>query len=155
MTKRCPHTLDLLAYAPPVGRELVPVFAPEVTRAGSLYARLTLGMKAAIEESGKDRAVIVQGMSDFLGERVTENGLNAALSQARTDHVINVLRYTALARATADSRLIGLLAEPIDHVVVHRRLVPWIEVGMLAEAGAEVERRKRQALKAARAGGRP
>lgn len=155
MTKRCPNTPDLLDWAPPPGRAIVPVFSTEVTRAGSLYARLILGMNAAIDESGKDRPVIVRDMAEFLGQAVTEHGLNAALSQARTDHVINVLRYTAIAHATQDPRLISLLADPLDHVVVHRRYLPWIEVGMWSEAGDEADRRRKQALRAARAGGRP
>lgn len=153
MTRRCPSTFDLLDWAPQ-RREIVPVFEPAITRAGSLYARLIMGMKTAIEGSGKDRGVIVRDMGDFLGERLTEHGLNAALSQARTDHVINVLRFTAVAHATRDARLIGLLADPLDHVVVHRRYVPWIEVGMLSEAGDEVERRRKAALRTAKAGGR-
>jgi hypothetical protein len=65
-----------------------------------------------------------------------------------------VLRYTAMAHATRDPRLLGLLAAPIDHVVVHRRYVPWIEVGMLSEAGDEVDRRRKVALRLAKLGGR-
>jgi hypothetical protein len=149
--RRCPHTLDLLSWeAPPT--PVVPAFPPEVTRVRGLYDRVVLGMKAAIDESGKDRATICRDMGDFLGQPVTEAGLDAALSQARTSHVINVVRYAALARATEDARLIGLLAAPLDHVVVPRRFVPFIEIGMLSEAGAEIDRRLRQARRAAGGG---
>jgi len=143
----CGKTGDLFAWEPPV-RDVVPVFDASVTRANSLYAQLVAGMRTAVDQSGRDRGAIVRSMSEFLGQTVSENSLNAAISQAREDHVINVLRFQALTHATSDGRLLNLIANPLGWIAAPSRFAKVIELAQVREErdrlGCEERKLKRQ-----------
>jgi hypothetical protein len=133
----------LLAWEPPV-RALVPTFDGDITRVNSPYSRLIRGMKAAIDESGLERAKIAQIMGEWLGQPITENALNAALSEARDSHVINVLRFQALGVATADARLANLLVNPMNLIAVPSRYAQVIELAQVREARERLTREERK-----------
>lgn len=154
MNKRCPHTLDIegwLADHPPP-EIILPGVPAELSRRNSFYARHIGVLKLAVD--GRDRAQVAEDMSRFLGDdTVTENYLNAALSEARDTHILNSVRYGALVAITRDPRLVALYADLIDHVVMPSALVPYIRMGVALHAKDEAERNLRLARRAA--GGRP
>lgn len=145
------RTLDLLSWQPP---EPVAAFAPEQVRAASLKAALAKGVSLALKECGLDREAAAEAISDFLGERVSKDMLDAYASEAREDHVINVVRFQGLLHATGDRRLLQMLAEPMGWAVIDKRYLPAIESALLDEKIAELGQRKALAQRAMR-GGRP
>lgn len=141
MTRRRPHPdqIDLLAWEP---SEPVKAFAPETIRAASLAARYAKGLSAAMRQCGRSRAQLANRMSDYLGETISENVLNAYASEARGDHVINIVRFSGLMEATGDQqRLLQMLAEPFGLVVINKEYLDDIEAAELVEARDEITRR--------------
>ena len=110
-TDRCPQTLDLLDWigSQPPRQDLV-ILPDEITRRNSFYARHIGVMKLALHD--RDRETVAAEMSGWLGETVTATTLNAAVSEARTSHILNSVRYGALVRATQDARLVAVYADP-------------------------------------------
>ncbi len=149
--RRDDRTLDLLAWQPP---EPVVAFLPEQVRAASLKAALAKGVSLALKECGLDREAAAQVISEFLGERVSKDMLDAYASEAREDHVINVVRFQALLHVTGDRRLLQMLAEPMGWAVIDKRYLPAIETALLDEKINELSQRKALAQRAMK-GGRP
>lgn len=118
MKRRCPSTLDLLSWTPP---ETSRSFAAEEVRAASIGTKFCRAMALALKECGKSREEVAEEMSAYLREDVSLAMLNAYTSEARESHVINVTRYVALAHVTGDMRLLNLIAEMFDHVVIPRK----------------------------------
>ena len=79
-------------------------------------------------------------MSEFLGDHVTVNMLNAYASPARQDHPISMARFISLLHATKDRRLLELLAEPLGWAVIERRHLPMIELAAVQERQGELNR---------------
>ncbi len=136
---RLPHPdqIDLLEWVP---EEPVSSFPQTVIRAASLAASIARSISASLKESGRTRAQVASLMSDYLGETVGENILNAYASEARAEHIINVVRFVALIHATGDRRLLQLIAEPFDWVVVERKHVPSIRIAKRDEVIRRLER---------------
>nr|WP_294547607.1 DNA transposition protein [uncultured Rhodopila sp.] len=145
MAPRAPsRQMDLLAWQPP---EPVRKFEEPRVRATSFRERMTRAVAACLhdaDDAGRTREEIAGAMSEFLGERVTLNMLNAYASQAREAHSIPVARLVALLHATRDQRLLELLAEPMGWAVVDRKFLPLIELGALREHAAQIERRAKE-----------
>src|SRR5690554_6135256 len=93
------QTLDLLAWQPP---QQVKAFAPEKVRAATLRAAVAKGLSLALKEFGKSREQIAEEASEYLGEAISKNVLDAYASEAREDHVINVVRFLSVVHATRD-----------------------------------------------------
>ena len=136
--------MDLLAWEPP---QAVRRFEEPRVRASTFRERMTRAVAACLhdaDDAGRSREDIAGAMSDFLGERVTLNMLNAYASQARDTHSIPVVRLVALLHATRDQRLLELLAEPMGWAVVDRKFLPLIELGALQEKADELARRAKE-----------
>jgi hypothetical protein len=127
--------LDLLAWQPP---ETVSRFDDHQVRAASIGGRVCKAISAALDGCGKPRADVAEAMSQFLGSRVSTNMLNAYASQAREDHQISVVRFTALIHATGDRRLLELLAESFGWSVIERKYLPLIELAAVRERADEL-----------------
>lgn len=127
---RCPGTLDLLSWTPPVTSVR---FAEEEVRAASLATQFCRAMTLAIKDSGKSRDEIAAEMSVYLGEDVSVAMLNAYTSEARESHTINVVRFLALIHATGDMRLLSLLTAPFDHVAMPVKFERLARAFMLRE----------------------
>ncbi len=159
MTRRtCPDTLDLLAWEPP--RVGVPAYDEGRVRSASLRARVARAVSETLRDAPMDRESVALAMSAWLGEDVTKNMLDAYASEAREAHTIPYLRLIALVHVTGDARLLGLGAEAVGQLVVERKYLPWIEVGMRADrkervrrVAEEEDREFELALRAARRGG--
>ncbi len=135
--KPCGGTLDLFSWTPPA-REICQVFGEAVTRLPTPYARLIRAMATSIEESGMSRAEVAGAMSAWLGQSISEASLAAALSEARTDHVPNVLRFQALAVVTRDARLANLLVNPAGLIAVPRKYADVIKLAQVREEKARL-----------------
>lgn len=136
-------TMDLLDWEPP---QVVRQFEPDQVRAASLRAMVAKAVSAALRDCEKDREAIAAEMSEYLGEPTSKNILDAYASEAREDHVINVVRFLALVHATGDHRLLQMLADSFGLAVVEKRYLAAVEEAMWAEQ----EERARQRRLAAR-----
>jgi hypothetical protein len=131
-------------------------FEDRLVRAAKLKDRLALAVAVALRDAdarGLRREKIARRMSDFLGERVSLNVLNAYASQAREDHTISVPRLMALVHATGDQRLLELIAEPLGFAVIERRFVQVIELASVQAKAEELERHAREMRRHARRDG--
>lgn len=135
-----PHRdqLDLLAHWQP--SQTVAAFAPETVRGASLAVSLSKAVGQALKSSGRSREAAARLMSDYLDEPVSEAMLNAYASEARSEHIINVVRFIALLHVTRDRRLLELIAEMFGWAVVERRFLPAIEMAEAMEARARLDR---------------
>ena len=99
--------------------------------------------------SGNFRAkpVIAKAMTEFLGEPVSKNMLDAYASQARTEHTISVPRFIALIHATHDRRLLELLAEMFGWAVIPREMLPLIRVAAIREREEELREQRRALMR--------
>ena len=145
-----PGQLDLLAWTPP---DVTDRFDDIRVRAASLSSRICLGISAALKDCGESRTQVAQAMSDYLGEPVTKNMLDAYASPAREDHVIPLTRFIALLHATRDRRLMELVAESLGWAVIDRRHLPMIELAAITEHQRELAGRADALRRKARMGG--
>jgi len=141
--------MDLLSWE---RGDVIERFEERSVQAASMRARLARGVSVTLNDCAMPRREIAQRMSEWLGEKVTENMLNAYASEARGEHSISYLRVLALVQATEDPRLLQVGAELIGHSVIADRYLPWVEVGQLADKKEEIDRAfdatRRQARKA-------
>lgn len=72
------HTLDLLSWE---AEPIVEAFAPERVRAASLRAKIARGVSEALKDCEHNRVVVADRMSEFMGESVSVNMLNAYASE--------------------------------------------------------------------------
>jgi hypothetical protein len=95
-------------------------YPAEAVRAATLAGRISRAVAHTLRECQLEREDIAERMSAFLGERVSVTMLNVYASQAREDQNISAVRLIALAHATADARLLDLLAAELGLAVVDR-----------------------------------
>lgn len=150
MVRRDDRTLDLLAWQPP--RAQVTFHAPEVTRASTLGGKLCRAMAISAKECGLDRDAIAASMSEYLGESVTKNMLDAYLSEARESHTINVPRFAAFVHATGDRKLLSILPELFGLVVTEARFLAFAEAAQLQEHAKAVDQRIKQLMRSGQSG---
>ena len=130
-------TYNLPEYFP---EEPVKRFEPAQVRGATLAAKLCRAMVVALDECSETREEIAQSMGDYLGEKVSKAMLDAYVSEARTDHNINVVRYAALIHATHDWRLLSLLPELFGFAAVEDRYVYLIKAAQKRERAEEMLR---------------
>lgn len=144
-------TPDLFSWEPPA---LVERYDESRVRSPSLKARIARAVGETLKESGGTRLEIARRMSEWLGEEITKNMLDAYASEAREAHTIPYIRMLALAQVTGDLRLLQLGAEIFEHSVVADRHLRWVEVGQLADRKEDISKAydaaRRQARKAVR-----
>jgi len=133
---------ELFDWTPP---QPVVRFEERAVRAASIAGRLCRGISEALSDSPHSRAEIARKISEFLGEDVGENMLNAYASPARETHVINVVRFIGLIHATQDRRLLELVAGMFGWAVVPEKYLPLIEVAAI-RAEEDKLRARREAL---------
>lgn len=135
--RRDKSTNDLFNWEPP---EIVKRYDDERVRTVSLSHRIARAVSETLSESDLERADVARRMSEFLGEEVTLNMVNAYASPAREDHNISYVRLLALTHATGDVRLLQIGAEMFGHVVAEDKYLDWIKLGMDAERRDQVQR---------------
>jgi desulfoferrodoxin (superoxide reductase-like protein) len=125
------ETLDILEdWTPP---EVVKRYDDTRVRTASLRAKVARAVSETLRECNMRREDIAAAMSEWLGEEVTKNMLDAYSSEAREEHTIPYLRLLALIEVTDDVRLLQVGAEMFDHVVADNKYLEWIRVGMEAD----------------------
>lgn len=139
------RTGDLLGWEPrPCEVERFP--APQI-RAATIGSRIVKAMSVALKECGKTRDKVAADMSDYLGETVSKQMLDAYVSEARTTHSISFARFAALVHATGDNRLLTILPELFGFAVVEERLLPAIEDAMLIDKIERLSKQQKMARK--------
>lgn len=141
---------DLLTWEPP---QAVMAFDEREVRGATLAARISRAVSVALRECGKPRKRVAEAMGAFLGEGVSDAMLDAYASVARDQHRISLPRFMALLHATADRRLLELLAEPMGWAVIERKHLPLIEVAAIRERQEELRRRGDALMRKARGEG--
>lgn len=131
-------TLDLLEdWTPP---EAVHRFEDERVRASGLRHKIARAVSETLRDSSLTRDTIADKMSEWLGEEVTRNMLDAYASLAREAHTIPYLRLLALTHVTGDVRLLQMGAELFAHIVVDVKYQEWIRVGQEADRRDQARR---------------
>lgn len=129
--------LDLLDWQP---SQPVAAFDPRTVRGASLAVTLSKAVSQALKACGRSRADAARLMGEYLDEQVSEAVLNAYASEAKSEHIINVVRFIALLHVTGDRRLLELIASMFDWAVIERKYLPAIEMAEAMEARAELDR---------------
>ena len=119
---------DLLSWQAP---DAAPAFQPRRVRGASLEAAIARAVAETLRLAEMERGEIARRMGQYLGEKVSENMLNAYASEARTEHTISLARFIALLHVTGDARLLNALAEPAGFAAVDRRYLTLIELASL------------------------
>lgn len=143
-------TLDIFKdWAPP----RVAVGFPEEETRGPLDLVIARIISSALKAADRPREDIAEAMSEFLGRKVTKATLDTWASPARTGNRIPLDAFVALIEATGDHDLLGWLPSQHGYVVVPEKFGDIIELHLIEEREAELQRRK-QALAARWRGGR-
>ncbi|WP_339860455.1 phage regulatory CII family protein [Thalassospira alkalitolerans] len=130
-------TLDLLSWQPTSPR--VERFEEQTVRAATISGKVSLAVSRILGDAKSrdkeplEREDVARRMSDFLGEDVSKNMIDAYASQSREDHKISVVRAVALMHATQDYRLLTLLAEELGLTVIPRKYEGTVREAILAE----------------------
>jgi hypothetical protein len=132
-----PAQPNLLEWQP---SRVVRRFAAELIRAASLASRLCRAQKLTLKECGQSRDKVAAGMSAYLGETITEAMLNSYVSESMDAHVVNTVRFIAFIAVTGDHRPLNALLDELNLVVIDKKYLPWIEVGMLREQQEKLNR---------------
>ncbi|MEM7197052.1 MAG: phage regulatory CII family protein [Pseudomonadota bacterium] len=82
-------------------------------------------------------------MSEYLGQDVTINMLNAYASEARTTHNITIERLMALTHVTGDVRILAYMAAKMGCLIIGKDEEPYIEYGMVKEQQEALKKRER------------
>lgn len=134
---RHPDQLDLLGWEP---SQPVTAYEPHTVRAASLAASISKAVSQSLKQCGRSREQVAERMSAYLSEQVSKPMLDAYASEARGEHIINVVRFVALIEATGDRRLLNLIAELFGWAVIEQRYLPAIELAERMEKRAEMDR---------------
>lgn len=124
------RTGDLLSWEPP---EVVKRYDEQRIKTATMRARIAHAVSETLSESKLSREVIASRMSEFLGEDVSKNMLDAYASEAREDHTISYVRLLALIHVTEDVRPLQVGAEMFGHLVVDDKYMEFIELGLQAD----------------------
>jgi len=143
-------TMDLLTWER--AETLVSRYDDRQVRTVTLRSKIARAVAETLREADKAREQIAQDMTEWLGEDVTKNMLDAYASEAREDHTIPFLRLLALVHVTGDTRPLQLGAEQFGCAVVEDRYLPWVEAGQLAEVRDKAEQELQAARRRARKG---
>ena len=137
--RRSPDQLDLLCWEP---SKPVLAFDPVSVRGASIAVSISKAVSMALKGCGRPRDDVARLMGEFLDEVVSEHMLNAYASEARSEHIINLVRFVALIHVTRDRRLLELIAGQFGWSVIERRYLPAIEY---AERLEDIAERNREA----------
>lgn len=152
MTRRDDKTLDLLAWEPP---KIVKRFDDHRVRTVELSTQLARAVSETLRDATSDRKEIAAEMSSWLGgDPVSKDMLDKYASQAAADHLISLPRAIALIHATGDIRLLQMIAEMFDHVVIESRWLGAVDDAIYADQIEQLKKERRQAQNTWKGGAR-
>ncbi len=131
------NTGDLLSWEPPA---VVRRFDETRIRKATLRARVAGAVSETLKDCELGREEIAERMSEWLGEEVTKNMLDAYASEAREAHTITYHRLVALIHVTGDVRPLQTGAEMFGHLVVDNKFMKFIELGLKTERSERIKR---------------
>lgn len=129
MARRDNKTIDIFNDYEP--EPVAVTYSPGEIKAVSVNGKIARAISKALD--GQDREAVAREMSEFLGEDVPKNMLDAYCSEAREDRNISVSRLIALIAATEEYRLISLISEPFDLAVIPKKYIHAVNDAMLAD----------------------
>lgn len=138
-----PKTMSLLDWHPPCPIEAYP---EDKVRAATIGAKISKAVSLTMSEAKiggtkLEREDIARRMTDYLGEDVGVNMLNAYASEAREGHNVSLIRALAMMVATGDYRLFNLMADQLGFSVIHKKYETVVEEAMTAEMIEELKDR--------------
>lgn len=146
-------TIDLLSeWTPP--SVAVRFDATERVRAISFGQRISRAVSEVLRDCSESREEIASAMSDFLGEEMSKNMLDAYASTARESHTISLERAFALLHATGDARIFGMELERFDLAVIPERYLGAVEDAMIEDQKEQLKRRQLAARRKWKGGAR-
>lgn len=132
-------TIDMFRdFTPP--EPVAAQLASDLAGGGTLDMKIAKAVAHAMADSGKPRSKIAEEMSDYLGQRVTENMLDVYASQGRRDHKITLERFMALIEVTGCTDLLAFVCAPAGYVAVPRQYEAVIRKHQLREARERLDR---------------
>ncbi len=144
------RTLDMFTdWQPPKVAVSLP---PEVTSGGNLGSRIARAISRTLKTSDMTREEIAQGMSDYLGDKVTKNMLDAYASEGREHHKITWERVIALVHVTGQHGLIGFMAEMFELAAVPTKYSDIIELYHIEEQEKRLAHQKATRMARVRSG---
>lgn len=147
---RDPNTLDMFTdWEPPQVAVTLPA---EVTTGGNLASQIARAVGRALKASDMSREDVAAGMSEYLGEEISKNMLDAYASEARESHRITLERFIALIHVTGQNGLLGFVAEQFELIVVPQRYSDLIELHFIEEQERALAARKNARLARWKAG---
>lgn len=135
-----PNQPDLLTWRAPAP---VQQHVPHRVRAATLAGRIKRAIAETLRETEIDRDQVAAAMGDYLGEPVAKASLDAWASGAREDRLPSLTRFCALLAATADERLLQVLAAECGWAVVDRKWLPMIELASVQDHENRIVRRRK------------
>lgn len=90
-------------------------------------------------------------MSDFLGEDVSIDMLNAYTAESKP-HIVNAVRLVAFIAATRDHRALNALLDELGLVVIEKRYLPLIDLAIAREERDIADRKVASARRRAQQG---
>ncbi|WP_322994041.1 hypothetical protein [Castellaniella sp.] len=139
--------LDLLDWAPSAP---VKAFPQHTVRAASLAASVSKAVSQALRGCGRSREDVAARMTAYLDEPVSLPMLHAYSSEAKSEHIINVVRFVVLIEATSSRELLQFIASQFGWAVVEDKYLPAIAMAERMERRAALDREidaDRRALK--------
>ncbi len=133
------NTLSLLDWQPP---KIAARFDPAEMSLSTFPGRLCHALRLALAECGKDRKTVAAEMTEFLGETVTKHMVDSWVSEAKDGNTINVIRFHALIQVTGDPRLLSVIADDSDHLVVPAKYQAAVEEAMVSDQIEELTKQK-------------
>ena len=130
-------TGDLLAWSPP---EVEARFEPVRVRAATLAGRVCRVLAEAMRADGRSREDIAADLSEFLGEDISRDSLDAWASEARDRSNISAYRLFALVKVLGSKELLNELLADTEMLVVDRKYKALIERELAIETRERLNR---------------
>jgi hypothetical protein len=129
-------TGDLLSWEPP---KVAPRFEETRVRASSLARKVCRVLAESLKEDGRSREDIAAQLSEFLGEEISRDSMDAWTSEARENNNISAYRYFALARILGSAEMLNELLTDTNMIVVDQKYQPLIERELALEKKEALE----------------
>lgn len=130
-------TGDLLSWEPPIVEAR---FEECRVRAASLAGKVCRVIAEAMKEDGRSREDIASELSDYLGEEISRDSLDAWSSEAREKNNIAGYRLIALMNLLSSPEMLNELLTDTDFVLVPRKYKPLIERELALEVREKMDR---------------
>lgn len=139
MAKRLGDDLtgDLLNWEPP---KVEARFEETRVRAATLAGKVCRVLAEALKQDGRSREEMASDLSNYLGEDISRDSLDAFSSEAREKNNISAYRLFALFKLLKAPELLNELLADTDFFVVDRKYRPLIDRELAKETRKKLDR---------------